>query len=118
MHPAGEPEERRGSPLCVAKCITLPPRQFDLEFRDSQPASVHGGQLAGAARLERFGLKARVARAPALAPRTHRGKGFTPIVYVRQRLHRFTRGGVSRADAERLNEAPPLKGVAGDREVP
>ena len=102
----------------VSKCITLKPRKFSVEFRDWRQASVHGGQLAVAALLEQFGLKARVEGEPALDPRTHRGKGYTPLVYVTQLLHSFTSGGVSRADAERLNEAEPLKAFLGVEKLP
>ena len=102
----------------MAKHITLRPRTFAVEFRDSQRASVHGGQLADAALLEQFGLKERVAREPALDPRTHVGKGFDPLVYVTQALHSFTSGGVSLADAERLNEDEPLKAFLGVEKLP
>jgi hypothetical protein len=102
----------------VAKYRTLKPRPFSVEFRDWREASVHGGQLAVTARLDPFGLKARVARAPARAPRTPRGKGFDPLVYVTQLLHRFTSGGVSLADAERLNEDGPLLALLGIEQLP
>jgi hypothetical protein len=58
---------------------------------------------------EEFGLAERIQRQPALDPRTHRGKGYTPLVYVTQLLHCFTSGGVSLADAERLNQDVPFK---------
>jgi hypothetical protein len=102
----------------MAKYITLQPRKFSVEFRDSQTASVHGGQLAVAALLDQFGLKARVAREPALDPRTHKGKGYTPLVYITQALHSLTSGGVSLADAERLNEDEPLKAFLGVEKLP
>ena len=102
----------------MSKYITLQPRKFSVEFRDSQTASVHGGQLAVAALLDQFGLKARVACEPALDPRTHRGKGFDPLVYVTQLLHSLTSGGVSLADAERLNEDEPLKAFLGVAKLP
>lgn len=102
----------------MSKHITLQPRKFLVEFRDWQEASVHGGQLAVAALLEEFGLKARVEQEPALDPRTHRGKGFEPLVYVTQLLHSFTSGGVSLADAERLNEDAPLKALLGVEKLP
>ena len=102
----------------MSKYVTLQPRKFSVEFRDSSVASVHGGQLAVAALLDQFGLKERVAREPALDPRTHRGKGYAPLVYVTQLLHSFTSGGVSLADAERLNEDEPLKAFLGVRKLP
>ena len=64
----------------MSKYITLQPRTLLIEFRDRQQASVHGGQLAVAGLLDQFGLAERVAREPALDPRTHQGKGDTPLV--------------------------------------
>jgi len=89
-----------------------------VEFRDWREASVHGGQLAAAALREQFGLKERVEREPALDRRRHRGKGYAPLVYVTQLLHSFTSGGVSLADAERLNEDGPLKALLGVEKLP
>src|SRR5512136_2836162 len=102
----------------MSKHITLQPRKFSVEFRDWRQASVHGGQLAVAALLEQFGLKARVEGEPALDPRTHRGKGYEPLVYVTQLLHSFSSGGVSLADAERLNDDEPLKAFLGVAKLP
>lgn len=102
----------------MSKYITLQPRKLLVEFRDRQSASVHGGQLAVAGLLEQFGLKERVEREPALDPRTHTGKGYAPLVYVTQLLHSFTSGGVSLADAERLNEDEPFKAFLGVAKLP
>src|SRR5512139_2385443 len=102
----------------MAKYRTAKPRKFTLEFRDWRQASAHGGQLAIAALLEQFGLKERVGRERALDPRTHRGKGFAPLVYVTQALYSFTSGGVSLADAERLNDDGPLKTFLGIEKFP
>src|SRR5438445_396073 len=102
----------------MSKYITLQPRKFSIEFCDPQTASVHGGQLAVAGLLEQFGLKERVEGEPALDPRTHTGKGYTPLVYVAQLLHSFTSGGVSLADAERLNEDEPFKAFLGVGKLP
>ena len=102
----------------MAKFITLKPPKFFVAFRHSRQASVHGGQLAVAALLQEFGLAQRLEREPALDPRTHRGKGYTPLVDVPQRFHCFTSGGVSLADAERLNEDEPFKAFLGVEKVP
>src|SRR5437899_2974489 len=102
----------------MSKYITLQPRKFSIEFCDPQTASVHGGQLAVAGLLEQFGLNERVEGEPALDPRTHTGKGYTPLVYVAQLLHSFTSGGVSLADAERLNEDEPFKAFLGVEKLP
>ena len=71
-----------------------------------------------AALLEQFGLRERIRGERALDPRTHRGKGFAPEVYVTQLLYCFTSGGVSLADAERLNEDGPLKEFLGIGKFP
>lgn len=102
----------------MAKNRTLKPRKFTIEFRDWRQAGAHGGQLAIAALLEQFGLKDRVRRERALDPRTHRGKGYAPLVYVTQLLYSFTSGGVSLADAERLNDDGPLQAFLGAEKFP
>jgi hypothetical protein len=102
----------------MSRHYRLKPRKFTVEFRDWRQASAHGGQLAITALLEEFGLTERVRREPALDPRTHRGKGFGPEVYVTQLLYCFTSGGVSLADAERLNEDGPLKAFLGIAKFP
>ena len=102
----------------MAKHITVKPRKFSVEFRDWRQASAHGGQLAIAALLDQFGLAERVGREPALDPRTHRGKGFDPLVYVTQLLYSFTSGGVSLADAEGLNDDGPLRAFLGIEKFP
>jgi len=102
----------------MAKYRTLKPLKFTLEFRDWRQASAHGGQLAIAALLEQFDLKSRVEAERALDPRTHRRKGFAPLVYVTQVLFSFTSGGVSLADAERLNDDGPLKAFLGLEKFP
>jgi len=102
----------------MPKYITVKPRKFLVEFRDWRQASAHGGQVGVAALLEQFGLKERVARESALDPRTHTGKGFDPLVYVTQSLCSFTSGGVSLADAERLNEDGPLLALLGIEKFP
>jgi len=50
----------------MAKFITLKPRKFFLQFRDSHQACVHGSQLALAALLQEFGLAERLQRGPYL----------------------------------------------------
>lgn len=102
----------------MSKYITLQPRKLLIEFRDHRTASVHGGQLAVAGLLDQFRLKERVEREPAPDPRTHTGKGYPPLVYVTALLHSFTSGGVSLADAERLNEDEPFKAFLGVEKLP
>jgi hypothetical protein len=102
----------------MAKHITLQPCKLLIEFRDRQNASVHAGQMGVAGLLEQFGLAERVEQELALDSRTHTGKGYTPLVYVTQLLHSFTSGGVSLADAERLNEYEPFKAFLGVEKLP
>jgi hypothetical protein len=97
---------------------TLKPQKFSVEFCDWRQASAHGGQLAIAALLDQSDLKDCVGREPALDPRTHKGKGFAPLVYVAQLLYSFTSGGVSLADAKRLNNDGPLKAFLGIAKFP
>jgi hypothetical protein len=93
----------------VSKYYTLKPRKFSIEFHDWRQANAHGGQSAVAALLDQFGLKDRVRRESALDPRTHKGRGFAPLVYVTQLLYSFTSGGVVARAADRL--AATLLGV-------
>ena len=102
----------------MATFITLKPPKFFVEFRDCRQASVHGRQLAVAVLLEEFGLAQRIEREPALDPRTHRGKGYPPLVYVPQLLHGFTSGGVLLADAERLNQDEPFQALLAVEKLP
>jgi len=71
--------------------VALQPPKLPIEFRDSQQASVHGGQLTAAAQspLEQFGL-VRARAGSGTSP--HQGKRLTAIVYVTQLLHCFTGG--------------------------
>ena len=59
--------------------------------------------------LERFGLKQRVKAARALDPRTAKGKGYDPVVYVAGILFSLTSGGCSLKKVEALNEDEALK---------
>jgi len=102
----------------MSKHDTLKPRKFTIEFCDSRRARAHGGQLAISGLLEQYGLKQRVAAERSLEVRTHKGKGFAPLVYVSQLLYSFTSGGVSLADAERLNDDGPLLALLGLEKFP
>jgi len=118
VHPEGEQNSGWRSLSGRAKFTTLQPRKLVVEFHPSHQARGHGGQLAVAAWLEEFGLAERIEREPALAPRTHRGKGCTPLLYVTQRLDCFTSGGVSLADAELLNQDEPFKVLLAVEKLP
>jgi hypothetical protein len=102
----------------MAKHYTQKHRSFEITFLPSQQASAHGGQLAVHALLTEFGLAQRVRLFTALDPRTHKGKGYDPAVYVTQVLFCFTSGGCSLADAERLNEDEALKALLGIEKFP
>jgi hypothetical protein len=78
--------------------------------------TVHGGQVAVAALCKRLGLwkLLRVLRAePALDPRTDQTRGFAPEVMAAQIIVTLCCGGVSLADAERLQADHGLKRALG-----
>jgi hypothetical protein len=97
----------------VAKHIRRKEVRFDIAFRPSDQASAHAGQLAVLALLNEFGLWRRVRQAVALDWRLQKGKGFDPEVLVAQLVWCFTSGGVSLADAGRLNQDMALKALIG-----
>ena len=102
----------------MAAHYTKKDARFQVEFRSSDRATAHGGQLALNALWKHFGLWERVKRARALDPRTHKGKGYDPVVYVAQVLFCLTSGGVSLADAERLDEDGSVKALLGLEKCP
>jgi len=53
-----------------------------LEFKSSNKATAHGGQMAINALAGEYGLWKRVRTDARLDPRTHKGKGFDPVIYV------------------------------------
>jgi hypothetical protein len=67
---------------------------------------------------ERSGCGTGCAASPGLDPRTHKGKGFDPVVYVTTLLFSFTSGGDSLADAERLEDDESLKMLLGVKKLP
>jgi hypothetical protein len=97
----------------VSRHIQKKSVRFDVAFQPASRASVHGGQLAVHALLDQFGLWEKIRREPALDPRLQSSKGIDPDVYWAQFLSCFTSGGISLADAERLNEDVPLKAMLG-----
>lgn len=92
--------------------------RFDLEFRPSDRATVHGGQLAVAGLTREYGLWEKVAEEGALDPRKDRTKGYEAKVYVAAFLFSFCSGGKSLADGERLNEDEALKAMLGVKKFP
>jgi hypothetical protein len=97
----------------VAKHICRKEVRFEIELLPSDQASAHAGQLSVVALLNQFGLWERVRQEVALDPRLQKTKGFDPEVVVVQLVCCFTSGGVSLADAERLNEDTALKALLG-----
>lgn len=97
----------------MARHIRKQSVRFDLQFKSSSQASAHAGQLAPLALLNEFGLWQRIRQEMALDARLQKGKGFDPEVIIAQLLFCFTSGGVSLADAERLNEDDALKALLG-----
>jgi hypothetical protein len=68
---------------------------------------------------EEFGPAKRIQRQPAPDPRTHQGKGPHALGGDGTQLrHCFTTGGVSLANAERLNEDEPFKALLGVERLP
>jgi len=97
----------------VAKHIRRKNVHFDIAFLPSNQASAHAGQLGVMGLLDEFGLLRRVREAAGLDWRLQKGKGFDPEVLVAQLVLCFTSGGVSLADAGRLNEDEALKALVG-----
>jgi hypothetical protein len=97
----------------MAKHYSKKQARFHIEFRPSQQATAHGGQLAVNAVLEQFGLWQKLKAAPGLDGRKHKGKGYDPEVYAGQVLFCLISGGVSLADAERLDEYASVKEILG-----
>lgn len=102
----------------MSKHYTMRPPKLTLRFEVPDRATVHGGQLAIAAVLEKFGLKMRVKAERALDPRSTRGKGYDPVVYVSGIIFALTSGGCSLADVEGLNEDEALKSFLGIKRFP
>ena len=102
----------------MAKHITKKEARFQIEFRPSEQASARGGQVAVNALLNQFGLWQRIKQAPALEVRPHKGKGDDPVVCAAQTLFCVTSGGVSLADAERLDEDASFKELLGLKKCP
>ncbi len=102
----------------MSKHYTVRPTKFSLHFAPAQQATVHGGQLAVSAVLERFGLKRRVQALSALDPRTHTYKGFEPCVFVCGVLFSLTSGGCTLSAVEELDHDQALKAYLGVKKFP
>lgn len=83
-----------------------------LNFVPAQKQSPLGGLPALEALAQQFDLWNRVRRLPGLAPRLRTSHGYSPELIVAQILYCCCSGGASLADAERLNDEPPLRQLA------
>ncbi|MEK7993039.1 MAG: transposase [Planctomycetota bacterium] len=102
----------------MSRHYTLRPPRFAIQFKPSEKATVHGGQLAVAAVMERFGLKRRVKRCAALDPRKDTHKGYDPEVYVTGIVYALTSGGCTLSEVEKLSEDEALKACLGVKRFP
>jgi hypothetical protein len=95
-----------------------PPAEIHPPVCTAHKTTVHGGQLAVSARLERFDLKRRVQAAAALEPRTHTCKGFEPCVCVFAVLFSLTSGGCTLTAVEELDHDAALTAYRGTKKFP
>jgi hypothetical protein len=92
---------------------TLDERKLTIEIAPANGHTVHGGQVAVAAMCKKLGLWALLRGEPALDPRKDRTRGFAPEVMAAQLIVSLCCGGVSLADAERLQSEKGLKRALG-----
>ena len=90
---------------------TLKERKLTIEVAPAKGHTVHGGQVAGM--CKKLGLWALLRGETALDPRKDRTRGFAPEVMAAQLIVSFCCGGVSLADAERLQSEKGLKRALG-----
>src|SRR5208283_5199748 len=102
----------------MSRHFTLRAPRIKVQFKPSEKATVHGGQLAVAAVMEQFGLKHRVKRCAALDPRTDTHKGYDPEVYVAGILYALCSGGCTLSEVERLNKDEALLAYLGVKRFP
>lgn len=102
----------------MSKHYTLRPGRFTVGFETPDKATVHGGQLAVAAVMEKFGLKQRVKRCAALDPRSDKHKGYDPEIYVAGIIYAMTSGGCTLSEVENLNQDEALKSMLGIKKFP
>ena len=67
-------------------------QRFDIEFRASNQATAHGGQLAVAGLILEYGLWDKLKDYPDLDPRIDKHKGYDVQVYLAAYLFGFTSG--------------------------
>ena len=92
---------------------TLDDTKLRIEFVPADGRTVHGGQVAVAALCKRLGLWKLLRAEPALDPRTDKKRGYAPEVMAARIIVTLCCGGVSLADAERLQADQGLKRALG-----
>ena len=92
---------------------TLDDTKLRIEIAPARGHTVHGGQVAVAALCKKLGLWALIRAERALDPRTDRTRGFAPEVMAAQLVVSLCCGGVSLADAERLQADKGLRRALG-----
>lgn len=92
---------------------TLDETKLRIEVVPAKGHTVHGGQVAVAALCKKLGLWALLRAERALDPRTDRTRGFAPEVMAAQLIVSLCCGGVSLADAERLQADQGLRRALG-----
>lgn len=83
------------------------------EFVPAKKQSILGGLPALEALTQRFGLWDKIRTLPGIDPRQRPTHGYGPELIVAQLLYCFCSGGASLADAERLNDEPLARQLAG-----
>ena len=102
----------------MARHISLQPRKFQIELRESSKASVHGGQSVILGLLQQSGFLERIAELPALDPRKDKNRGFDPEVYLAAVLFSFCTGGTTLSDMEELGKDRALMKLLGIKKIP
>ena len=92
---------------------TFDDTKLRIEFVPADGHTVHGGQVAVAALCKQLGLWPLLRAEPALDPRADKKRGFAPEVMAAQLIVTRCCGGVSLADAERLQADQGLKRALG-----
>jgi hypothetical protein len=92
--------------------ITKRSPKIRFEFVPAKKQSVLGGLPAIEALAQQFGLWAKIRALPGIDSRVRTTHGYSPELMVAQLLYCFCSGGVSLADAERLNQEPLARQLA------
>jgi hypothetical protein len=102
----------------MSKYYTMRNPVVEVSFRTLDQGSGKGGAFAIKGLAHEWGLWEKVRAEPALDRRTHKGKGFDPVVFVAAFVFGFATGGASMADFERLNKEEGLCEFLGIKRFP